>query len=180
MKRRPMVAHRSFWFAIGISAVTSSIALLGGLGLQAAQGSLVNFVPLLVALPALHAAANNYAATIAAHLSDPEIYPQRVRQLIAALAISTPITILAVSAMSMLVSWFEGNLPSIKQAEKYIIFYAALLVCVVLIIFIASYVANRVLQKRKVNSDDVLINATSSASSVLLLLGFAIAGRLYF
>lgn len=175
-----MIAHRSFWFAIGISATTSSISLLGGLGLQAAQESLVKFVPLLAALPALHAAANNYAATIAAHLGDPRMYKQSLRRLMIALTISTPITILAVSAISLLVAWFEGNVPSVDQVKKYIIFYAALLAGVVLIIFIGSYVANKALQKHQINSDDVLINTTSSAASVLLLLGFALAARFYF
>jgi cation transporter-like permease len=178
--KRPLPAHRGFWFAVSLSAITSSIGLLGGLGLQSTQNSLVAFAPLLIALPALHAASSNYAATIAAHLSDPKMYPERMRRLIIALAVSTPITVLGVSAMSLLIAKLEGNTPALGQARKYIIFYAVLLSSVVLIIFVGSYIANKILQKRQINSDDVLINVTNSAASVLLLLGFAIAAHFYF
>lgn len=178
--KRPLIAHRSFWFAVGFSAITGSVGLLGGLGLQATQKSLVALVPLLIALPALHAAASNYAATIAAHLSDPQLYAQRMWRLVAALVISTPITVLGVSAMSLLVADVEGNVPSMVQAKKYVLFYAALLIGVVVVIFVGSLAANKLLQKRQINSDDVLISATNNAASVLLLIGFAVAARFYF
>ncbi|MGH7195620.1 MAG: hypothetical protein ACREGA_02460 [Candidatus Saccharimonadales bacterium] len=175
-----LLAHRSFWFAAGLSAASASIGLLGGLGLQETQNSLVSFAPLLIALPALHAAAGNYAAIISAHLSDPQLYPQRLKRLIKALGISLPVSVIGVSAISLLVTHLQGYRFGLHQALGYIIFYASALIGVVLIIFLASFITNKTLQKHQINSDDILVSVMNNAASVLMLLCFALVARFYF
>ncbi len=62
---------RKLSFIVLTVASASSVSLIGGLGLEAVQEQILPIVPLLIALPALNTMVGDYAAIIAAHVSDP-------------------------------------------------------------------------------------------------------------
>lgn len=177
---KPILAHRGFWFAAGLSAATAAIDLIGGVSLEASEASLISLAPLLVALPAMYAVTGNFSSIIAAHLSDPEIYPARMRRLMLALLLGVPLSALGVTFISLLVAYFQHYALTKPLIIHYLLFYVVSLVALIFLVFVASYVGNKLLQKSRINSDDVLINVMSNTSPVVMLLGLALAAHFYF
>lgn len=155
MSKNPLLPHRSFWFAVAFSTATSSIGLLGGLGLQATEHRLV-------------------------HLSDPEMYPARFRRLVTALLAAVPTSIVGISAISLFVANIQGFRLSEALVVHYTIFYAISLIGVVAVTFGVAYAGNQILRAHHINSDDVLVSIMNNVASVLMLLGIAVAAAFYF
>jgi cation transporter-like permease len=172
--------HQGFWFAVTTSAGVASIGLLGGLGLNAVKEQLISLTPLIIALPAMNAAAGDYASIITAHLDDPETYPERVRRLVRALCLTVPVSILSITALSLFIADIQGYEVTSSSIYRYAAFIAASIMGIVAVTFAISLLGNHLLRKRQLNSDDILIPFTNGLASILMLTSFAIAARFYF
>lgn len=165
--------HSKFFASVLLSAGLASVALLGGFGIQAVRNDLVNFTPLLVALPAVNAITGDYATLIAAHVGDPQLYQRRVRKLLVSLFISLPFTILGVTVMSVVVSWLQNYPLTVSEVWSQTLFISISLVVIMAALLICVFGINRLLRNRKLNSDDILIPIMNTIASVLVLISFA-------
>lgn len=166
--------HRKFVASVVLSSGLASIALLGGLGIQAVRSELLAFVPLIIALPAMNAIAGDYATLIASHIGDPEIYQERVKKLVKSLLISVPVSIAGITAMSLFVAYTQGFAVSRPEIIEYVTLVSISLLAVLLITLLSIMVINYVLKNRQINSDDILIPLSNTIASVLILISFAV------
>lgn len=171
---RTLGHHRTFLASVMLSAGLASIALMGGLGIQAMRDELLSFTPLLIALPAMNAMTGDYATLIAAHVGDPEMYRQRLRKLMLSLLISVPISLVSVTAMSLFVASLQGFTITTSVLVQYIAMIAVALISILGLTILSIFVINKILKNREINSDDVLIPMANTIASVLVLGSFAL------
>lgn len=172
--------HRSFIFAIATSSVAASLGLAAGIALETVKDQLIAFVPLIIAMPAMHAMASDYATIITAHIGDPEASKILPRKLAIALISALPISIIGVFVLSLFVASIGGYALITDSILNYGVFIAASLVSVVVIIFAVTVLFYKILNKRQQNTDDILIPANNIISSILMLGWFAAAAWFIF
>lgn len=166
--------HNKFLASTLLAAGLASIGLIGGLGIQSVRGQLINFTPLLIALPAMNAMVGDYAILITAHLGDPETSRYRVRKLLQSLLLSLPISIVGVSGLSLFIARQQDYELSRAQAEEYVLLISVSLVAVLVITLVSVFFINRLLRRHRLNSDDVLIPIANTLASVMVLISFTI------
>ncbi len=171
---KTITPHNRLLAGILLSSLLASIGLLGGLGLQLVKRDILEFLPLLIALPAMNAIAGNYAALTAAHLSDPENYRKRTQKLILALLVSIPVCGVAIAGMSLGVAHLQGFDVSKALAIEYSRQICLTLLVVITLLFVIIFCSKAILTKKGFNVDDTLIPIANTIASVLMLLGFAL------
>ncbi len=171
---RTALPHKGFWASVLLSSGLASIALFGGLGLQAVRSQLLSFTPLIIALPAMNAMAGDYVTLIAGHIGDPQLYRQRLKKLLISLVISVPISIFGVTTMSLFIAYRQGFDISRTVLVTYVFLVTVSLILILLISVGAIFAINKALLNHKINSDDVLIPLANTLASVLVLISFAL------
>ncbi len=171
---RAIIPHSKIAAGIMLSSILASIGLIGGLGLQLVRKDIVEFLPLLIALPALNAIAGEYATITAAHLADPENYRKRTIRLLLALFISLPISCLGLSLLSLGVAYMSDYVVDRQLIIDFTRLLFVTMYSVVGAMFIFIYLTRKVLTRMNVNIDDTLIPIANTIASVLALSGFSI------
>lgn len=171
---KPVMPHSRLLASVLLSGGLASFGLLGGLGIQAVREQLVAFTPLFVALPAMNAMAGDYANLIASHVGDPEAYSQRVKKLLISLLISLPISAVGVTGMSLFIAWLQEYELSQSVALEYFKLISLSLIAVMSFTVLGVLAIRKLLLRRHVNNDDVLIPTANSLASILMLASFAI------
>lgn len=174
---RKVLPHSAFFVGVALSGLLASIGLLGGLFIQLVKQDIIQFLPLLIALPALNAIAGDYAAITAAHLGDPENYNRRTKKLAISLLASLPISSLFLVAMSLGVAYSQGFGVDRELVVSYATAFTAMLIVVAAAIFTSVYVIGQLLKKYSINTDDTLIPIANTLASIFMLIGFAVVAR---
>lgn len=162
--------RRSFLFVAFTAALASSISLIGGLGLEYVQERILPLVPLLIAIPSLTNLVGEYAAIIASHTGDPA---ERKRSHLAlAKVIFTVIwfNIFAIVALSILSAMTRGYGLDADFALRFFIFIAAASIVTVLFMFLLAKMLDRLLLKRHINPDELLVPVITSLADIVMLL----------
>lgn len=159
-------------FSVGI---TSSLSLIGGLGIEVVQQKLLAIVPLLIALPGLNSMVGDYATLIAAHAGDPQEKNLSKMQLIKAMAPSLLINILFVFVASLILAVYRGFLLNPAFVIKFGLFVIFSILAVVSIMFLITLVLGKLLENRPLNPDDVLIPIVTTISDIFMLSLIALA-----
>lgn len=147
----------------------SSVSLIGGLGLEAVQEKILPLVPLLIALPGLNTMVGDYAATIAAHAGDPAERANTKKQLIKAVSRVLWINIVGILLLSIVLSMQRGFIIEQLFLVKFIIFIVGAITGVITAMFIITIALDKVLERRHLNPDDVLIPVVTTISDVFML-----------
>lgn len=174
LKRQP------FWFVVVTVAAASSISLLGGVGLELSQEKLLPLIPLIIALPALNTMVGDYATVIAAHAGDPNERPRTRRQLIRSIAISVLINIIGVVVLSSLLALRRDYSFTALLFVKFSIFVALAVSGIVVFMFLITLLIDKILDKHRLNPDDILIPVVTSISDVFMLVSVALTANFLF
>lgn len=155
---------------IGISAgLASCISLIGGIGLEIVAERLLPLVPLIVAMPALNTMAGDYAAIIAAHAGDPAEAKKSKKELIKAVSRAIWVNIIGVLILSIFIAYQRDYLFSTVFMTKFIVFVVVSMIAVVTAMFAITTILDKILEKQKLNPDDLLIPVVTSISDLLML-----------
>lgn len=157
------------WFVVLSIAVTSSLSLIGGMGLESVSENLLPLIPLVIAMPALNTMVSDYATIIAAHAGDPNERPRSRRQLARAISISILINIFGVFALSTIIAWYRDYDFTQEFLIKFGIFTTLAVVGAVSFMFLLTYFLDKIFERRKLNPDDLLIPIVTTFSDVLML-----------
>lgn len=157
------------WFVILTTAAASSVSLIGGIGIESVGEHLLPLIPLVVALPALNTMVGDYSTIIAAHAGDPFMRARTWRQLITAVSWSVVFNVVGVTALSLIIAWRRDFPISIDFSLRFALFVAVAIVVSVAFMFAITYALDKLLEKRRLNPDDVLIPVVTSISDVLML-----------
>lgn len=173
LRRHPL------WFVILTTAGASSVSLIGGIGIEAVSHKLLPLIPLVIALPALNTMVGDYATIIAAHAGDPFKRARTWRQLITAVSWSVVINVAGVTLLSLLIAQQRHFPISWDFIVRFGLFVAVAIVISVALMFIVTYLLDRLLEKHRLNPDDILIPIVTSVSDVVML-GFIALGAIAF
>lgn len=165
-----MIKHLRFiLFITFTTGLASTISLIGGIGLEAVTDRLLPLVPLIVAMPGMNDLVGDYASIIAAHASDPAERKTSKKQLIKAIASVLWINILGVIALSLLLAYHRGYVASPAFILKFILFVAASITLVVAVLISLTALLDKILERRKLSPDDILIPVVTSIADVMML-----------
>jgi cation transporter-like permease len=154
--------------------------MIGGIGLEITEKDLLPIVPLVIALPALNTMVGNYAAIIAAHAGNPNEQSISRRKLISSIAKSTTLNIAGTVILSLLLAHSRGfdiNISFIVTFALFVIFSVSIIVT---IMFGITYALEHILEKNRLNPDDVLIPVVTTVTDVFMLGLIALAAKLLF
>ncbi len=157
------------WFVVLTTAAASSVSLIGGIGIEAVGHQLLPLIPLVVALPALNTMVGDYSTIIAAHAGDPYMRTRTWRQLITAVSWSVLFNVIGVTALSLIIAWRRDFPVSVDFSLRFALFVAVAIVASVAFMFFLTYVLDKLLEKRRLNPDDILIPVVTSVSDVIML-----------
>ena len=176
-----MIRHLRFiLFVTFTTAAASILSLVGGIGLEAVSEQLLPLVPLIVAVPALNNMVGTYASVIAAHAADPEERVLNKKQLAHALTKTIWLNILAVIVLSLLVAYQRDYMFTAGFLYKFILFISLAIVGVVASIFALTTLLDKLLERRRLNPDDILIPIVTSLADVMMLVLIALAAYFLF
>lgn len=147
----------------------SSISMIGGIGIQAVEDKLLPLVPLIIALPALNTMVGDYAAIIAAHAADPAEHKKTKRKLMHAISRAIWVNIIGLIILSVVIAWQRGYVFTPEFAIKFVLFIVIAMVSVISIMFGITALLDRLLERKKLNPDDILIPIVTSVTDVLML-----------
>jgi cation transporter-like permease len=165
-----MTRHLRFILFVTLTTgLASTISLLGGIGLEAVASRLLPLVPLIIALPSLNDIVGDYASIIAAHASDPAERPRSKRALALAIMKVIWINVLGIVLLSLLLANRRGYIATAGFMAKFVIFVSAAIVLVVAGLFTITTVLDKVMERRQLNPDDVLIPIVTSIADVMML-----------
>lgn len=159
-------------FIIFIALTTglgSTISVIGGIGLEAVAEKLLPLVPLIIALPALNDLVGDYASIIAAHASDPAERQTTKRDLAVAISKVLWINILGIVVLSLLLANKRGYVASGEFITKFVLFVTISIVLVVAFLFAITALLDRILERRKLNPDDILIPIVTTITDACML-----------
>lgn len=177
---RRFFPHISIISAIVTSTFAASVGLIGGLALKSVEEKLIVIVPLVIALPALNIMVGDYASLIAAHAGDIQNKKELQRKLLFSLFGALPISIAGVIASTIVIASFQNYQISQAFMLRFSAFIFVALVGTVTIVYLVTNLLDKYLEKRKVNSDDILIPFSNVLSSVVMLCCFALAAWFVF
>lgn len=173
--RHIILPHRGVVAAAKTSVTTASVGLIGGVALQTVTRDLLLITPLFIALPAINAMAGDYATLATAHIGDPETSKGSNRKLLKALLVSVPLSAFGVAGLSLLLASLQDYRVTWSFASTYTAFVFGSLILIVGITVASSFLLNKSLARRRVNSDDLLIPVSNVIASVLILLCVSVA-----
>lgn len=171
---------RKLAFIIFSVGGASCISLIGGLGLEAVQEKILPLVPLLIALPGLNTMVGDYAATIAAHAGDPAERSSTKKQLVKAVSKVIWVNIIGILALSILLSIHRGYALEQSFLIKFVLFVVCAVIAVIAAMFVITTLLDKILEKRRLNPDDILIPIVTTISDIFMLGLVALAVWLVF
>ena len=160
---------RKFLFIVVTVAASSSISLIGGLGIESVQAKILPIIPLLIAMPALNTMVGDYAAIIAAHAVDPVETKRSRKQLARAIGRAIWVNILGVLILSSVLAYRRGYLFDNVFILKFVGFIVFAMITVVTIMFSLTALLDKILEKRRLHPDDILIPIVTSITDVMML-----------
>src|SRR5688500_12532602 len=161
--------HQSLWFIVITTGGASAVSLIGGIGLQVVEHQLLPLVPLLIALPALNTMIGDYSTIIAAHAGDPFERSRSKKELAIAISWSVIINIVGVIALSLLLAIKRGYAPDYAFIVTFsLLVVGAILTCVAFMFFL-TFLLDKIMERHRLNPDDILIPVVTSVSDVLML-----------
>ncbi len=170
----------SLLFIIVSVGISSSISLIGGLGIEITADKLIAIVPLLVALPGLNSMVGDYATLIAAHAGDPEERTRSKWELVRAMIPSILINIVFALIVSLFIGYQRGFAMSSLFILKFAGFVVGSTVSVITAMFLITFLLDAMLKKRALNPDDVLIPIVTTVSDIFMLGLIALAAWFLF
>lgn len=160
---------RSLIFIAFTTGAASCISLIGGVGLEAVQAKILPLVPLIIALPALNTMVGDYAAIIAAHAADPAERRGTKKKLAKAIAKAIWVNIIGVLVLSIIVAAQRGYLFSGGFVTKFVLFVIFSMLAIVAGMFGLTALLDRILENKRLNTDDILIPIVTSITDVAML-----------
>lgn len=162
-------ATEPVWFIVLTTAAASSVSLIGGIGLESVAESLLPLIPMIVALPALNTMVGDYSTIIAAHAGDPFERERTRKQLVKAISWSVIFNILGVTILSLILAARRGFDLDFMFVLRFGLFITVAIIATVIFMFVITYILDKLLEKRRLNPDDILIPIVTSVSDVLML-----------
>lgn len=160
---------RHFIFVVFTVGGASCISLIGGIGLEAVEEKLLPLIPLIIALPALNTMVGDYAAIVAAHATDPAERKYTKKLLARAISKAIWVNIFGLLLLSIILAWHRGYLFTGFFAIKFVIFIVVAMISVISLMFGFTALLDKILEKNKLNPDDILIPIVTSITDVLML-----------
>lgn len=179
MKHTEMRRH-SLAFIIITTALASCISMIGGLGIEFTEKEFLPLVPLVIALPALNTMVGDYATIIAAHAGNPGERSTTRRKLIKSIAKSTIVNIIGTIGLSLFLASHRGYAADNLFYFKFAVFIATSVSIIVSAMFLITYSLDKILEKKRLNPDDVLIPIVTTVTDVFMLGLIAISARFIF
>lgn len=160
---------RRFLFIVITVAATSSISLLGGIGLELVKEKILPLIPLIIALPALNTMVGDYSAIIASHAGDPKDTKKTRKKLIKALSRAIWVNILGIIILSLVLAARREYIFEQIFILKFVIFVVISMITTIVLMYAITRLLDKILEERKLNSDDVLIPVVTTVSDVMML-----------
>lgn len=171
---------RHLLFVVFTVAGASCISLIGGIGLEAVEEKLLPLIPLIIALPALNTMVGDYAAIIAAHATDPAERTTTKKKLARAISKAVWVNIVGLIVLSLILAWQRGYIFTNGFIIKFVLFIAISMVAVIALMFALTTILDKILERKKLNPDDILIPVVTSITDVLMLGFVALAAVFIF
>lgn len=171
---------RHLLFVVFTVAGASCISLIGGIGLEAVEEKLLPLIPLIIALPALNTMVGDYAAIIAAHATDPAERTTTKKKLARAISRAVWVNIVGLIVLSLILAWQRGYIFTNGFIIKFVLFIAISMIAVIALMFVLTTVLDKILERKKLNPDDILIPVVTSITDVLMLGFVALAAVFIF
>ena len=171
---------RRLVFIIATIAGASCISLIGGIGLEIVQLKLLPLVPLVIALPALNTAVGDYASIIAAHAGDPAQRRTTMPKLARAIFKAVWVNIAGILVLASVIAWQRDYLFTSLFGLKFVLFTTFAMLGVIGIIFGITILLDILLEKHRLNPDEVLIPVVTTVTDVFMLGMVALSATLLF
>lgn len=154
--------------------------MIGGVGIEYVEADLFVIVPLVIALPALNTMVGDYATIIAAHAGNPGEGKLSRRKLVLAVFKSTVVNIIGTVGLSLFIADRRGYDSNYGFVLTFFAFVALSVGAIVSIMFFITYTLDKILEKRRLNPDDVLIPVVTTITDVFMLGLIAVAAKFLF
>lgn len=171
---------QSLLFIVITTALASCISMVGGIGLEFAEKDLLPIIPLVIALPALNTMVGDYATIIAAHAGNPAERSGTRKKLVWSILKSTLINIAGTTALSLYLAQQRGYEPTYGFIATFFGFVAVSVLAIVFVMFGITYTLDKILEKKRLNPDDVLIPVVTTITDVFMLGLIAVAAKVLF
>jgi len=156
-------------FSALTAGAASCFSLIGGIGIESVQEKLLPLVPLVVALPALNTMVGDYAAIIAAHAGDPAEVAKTKRQLARAISRAVVVNIIGIIILSLAIAVYRDYSVTGQFLLKFVLFVVFAFASIIIFMFSITTILDRILERRKLNPDDILIPIVTSITDILML-----------
>lgn len=176
----PSKRRSSFWLSALVAGAASSISLIGGLSIELVAERLLPVVPLLIATPALNNMVGDYAAIIAAHIGDPAGRERSRRDLLKLLARVVLVNVVGLLILSLLLAHSRGYISSPDFVLKFGLFIAGVFAFMILSMFAISIWLERLVTRRNLDPDELLIPVVTSITDVAVLSLVAVGALILF
>ncbi len=173
-------SRQSLPFIITTTALASCISMIGGIGIEYTEAELLPIIPLVIALPALNTMVGDYATIIAAHAGSPGEKKSTRKKLVKAIAKSTLVNIVGTIILSIVLAQSRGYTSNDDFLLKFSVFVTLSVASIVSVMFIITYTLDKILDKKKLNPDDVLIPIVTTITDVFMLGLIALAAKFLF
>lgn len=161
--------HTAIIFVIVTVGLASSLSLLGGLGIETVNESLLKITPLLIVLPALNSLVGDYATIIAAHAGNKDEAKKSKIRLAKAIVPSLIINCILITALGLFLGDKRGYDADSIFVAKYCMFVVTSIVVVVGMMFGITAILDRLLKNKALNPDDVLIPIVTTVTDIFML-----------
>lgn len=174
------VRRQSLAFIIITTALASCISMLGGIGIEYVEADLLIIVPLVIALPALNTMVGDYATIIAAHAGSQGEKNSTRKKLISSIAKSTVVNMLGTIVLSLVLALRAGYEVTTTFFVQFSLFVILSVASIVTVMFFITYTLDKILDKKKLNPDDILIPVVTTITDVFMLGLIALAAKFLF
>jgi len=174
------IRRQSLIFIIITTAFASCISMLGGLGIELTAHELLPIVPLVIALPALNTMVGDYATIIAAHAGSPGERTVTRKKLVSSILKSTRVNICGTIGLSIVLSERRGYEVHPAFLLVFSLFVAVSVLSIVAVMFIVTYILDKILEEKQLNPDDILIPVVTTITDVFMLGLIALAAKTIF
>lgn len=172
--------RQSLLFIIVTTALASCISMIGGVGIEFVEADLFVIVPLVIALPALNTMVGDYATIIAAHAGNPGEGALSRKKLILSVFKSTIVNIVGTVGLSLFLAEKRGYESSYGFFWTFLAFVTVSVGAIVSVMFVITYTLDKILEKKRLNPDDVLIPIVTTITDVFMLGLIALAAKFLF
>ena len=174
------IRRQSIAFIVITTALASCISMIGGIGIEFVQEDLLPIIPLVIALPALNTMVGDYATIIAAHAGSPGEKKKTRKKLVRSIAKSTLVNIVGTIVLSLLLAKSRGYAAEDGFVLRFSLFVLIAVASIVSVMFAITYTLDRILERKKLNPDDVLIPVVTTITDVFMLGLIALAATFIF